>query len=222
VLKLIEQVKARRRHKMVWPVCVSVLLVLTFGSFMSASVEAQEKNKSVTSKAQYTAEGAKRCLYCHAGERMTLMSKTAHGNQENPNAPYAKHGCESCHGPGSLHVSRARGGRGFPALASFSQGNSVKQEAEICVSCHNKDMGKLKGMQWTGSVHATMGMSCVGCHKVHVLENPLQEHKNELEICKQCHGKQITNHRRFEKMSIDFNKLSCHDCHDVHQLIRKQ
>jgi len=101
VLKLNEQVKARRRRRMIWPVCVLVLLVLTFAGFMSASAEAQKKNKSVTPKAQYTAEGAKRCLYCHAGERMTVMAKTAHGNQKNPNTPYAKHGCESCHGPGS-------------------------------------------------------------------------------------------------------------------------
>jgi len=73
-------------------------------------------------EAQFTAEGAERCLNCHAGERMTIMAETAHGNSQDPHTPFAKQGCESCHGPGSLHVSRARGGRGFPAMITLAAG----------------------------------------------------------------------------------------------------
>lgn len=171
-------------------------------------------------KAQYTTEGTQGCVRCHGAESITSMEKTVHGNKENPQTPYAKHGCESCHGPGSLHVSRARGGRGFPLLLAFRGGEPAQRHTEACIGCHGKDVGKLKGMNWNGSVHATMGMTCVNCHKLHVEGNPLSEQKSQQEVCAKCHGKQITDHRRFENVGIVFDKLTCFECHDVHQLMR--
>jgi DmsE family decaheme c-type cytochrome len=185
------------------------------------STEAQDGGANGGVAAQFTAEGAERCLHCHAGERMMIMAETAHGNADNPDAPYANQGCESCHGPGSLHVSRARGGRGFPALITFDTADTTQRQTEACVDCHANDMGDLAGMEWIGSAHDTDDMTCVSCHEAHRVGNPLTAKDEQLEICAACHKGDIASHPRFEDKGIVFDRLSCSDCHDVHQLIHE-
>jgi len=185
------------------------------------AVEAQDDSRRTGVEAQFTSEGTERCLFCHGGETMTLIAETPHGDSTNADTPFAQKGCESCHGPGSLHVSRARGGRGFPALIRFGSDQLVNKQTEACINCHAKDMGDSEGMEWTGSAHDTDGMTCVSCHQMHIVGNPLADKAQQLESCAHCHEKQIADHRRFESAGIVFDKLTCYDCHDVHQLIRE-
>ena len=207
--------------------CVPVLLVgLMIVSLIPMVTAAQGDRANGQPEAQFTAEGAERCLSCHAGERMTIMAETAHGNPQDPHSPFTQQGCESCHGPGSLHASRARGGRGFPAMITFGQSGTVQSDAvqrqtAACIGCHADDMGELEGMVWTGSAHDTHSMTCVSCHEVHIVGNPLTDKQQQYESCKTCHDKQIASHPRFEDKGIVFDKLSCFDCHDVHQLIHE-
>jgi DmsE family decaheme c-type cytochrome len=204
----------RRSSSIAWK--IRVLAGLMLAGLLPMTTAAQ--GNTGQPEAQYTAEGVERCERCHAGERMILMAETAHGNPENPDTPYAQHGCESCHGPGSLHVSRARGGRGFPALITFAGDDSVKRQTEACIGCHARTMGALPGMEWTGSAHDTGAMTCTDCHEAHVVGNPLKEQQQQREACSTCHSKQVASHPRFEDKGIVFDKLSCYDCHDVHQL----
>ena len=171
--------------------------------------------------AKYTEEGTERCLFCHGGETMTMMAETVHGDAANPDSPFAQKGCESCHGPGSLHVSRARGGRGFPAMLRFKPEEPVARQTEACINCHAKDMGELEGMEWAGSAHDTDDMTCISCHQTHIIGNPLEDQERQREACADCHDEEIANHRRFESAGIVFDKLTCYDCHDIHQLIRE-
>ena len=204
---------------------VSALLVLLIFFVLAPTSFADDKENNTRHnppQAQYTAEGVERCISCHAGERMQLMSKTVHGNKDNQQSPYATHGCESCHGPGSIHVSRARGGRGFPLLIAFRQGEPRERHIEACVSCHGKDMGKREGIKWTGNIHDGIGMTCVSCHQLHVASDPMKDQKQQREKCNQCHSRQITNHRRFNNVGISFDKMTCFGCHDVHKLTRKK
>jgi len=175
-----------------------------------------------TTDAQYTATGTESCLRCHAGENIATMAETAHGDTTDPHAPFAQQGCESCHGPGSLHVSRARGGAGFPALLRFGDRKTRPEQTAACLNCHGKDMGQTKAMAWTSSLHDTPRMTCVSCHQLHSTEKPLATRTGQIENCGRCHEEQITNHRRFEDKGIIFDQLFCSDCHDVHQLIGKE
>ena len=193
---------------------VALLVVL-----LTMAAVAQDNRSNGLPEAQYTAEGMERCLHCHAGERMTLMAETAHGNPENPHTPWAQHGCESCHGPGSLHASRARGGRGFPSLVTFARDESAEKQTQACVVCHAKDMGDLPGMmEWSGSAHDTDGITCTACHTAHAVGNPLKDQQKQRDSCTNCHDKQIAAHPRFEDKGIVFDRLTCYDCHDIHQL----
>ena len=174
------------------------------------------------SDAQFTAEGTERCLNCHGGERMVLMAESSHGNLDNPHTPFAKQGCESCHGPGSLHVSRARGGAGFPPLAAFEDDESLRQQTQVCIDCHANGMGELEGMQWVGSLHDTDDVTCVSCHEAHVVGDALTDQKLQRDSCSTCHDEQIASHNLFENRGIVFDRLACYDCHDVHQLTRER
>ena len=164
---------------------------------------------------KYTTSGVEGCLECHAGVLMTLVADTAHGNKDNPHTPYANQGCESCHGPGSFHSSRARGGVGFPALLAFRPWESTEAHNQACMNCHGKDMGELKGMNWKGSLHETRGMTCVYCHQSHVSSDKMRDPQQQRDRCSKCHGSKIAGHTGGE----DLLKLKkCSECHKVHEL----
>ncbi len=173
-------------------------------------------------EAKFTEQGTERCLDCHAGANMTVIADTPHGDPENPNSPYAQKGCESCHGKGSLHVSRARGGAGFPALVRFKRGgSSVEDQNGACLNCHAYDMGELEGMAWAGSLHDPGRMTCGNCHEMHVADNSMASATEQKKSCATCHEEQIAAHPRFESKGIMFDQLVCSNCHDPHQLQRK-
>ena len=194
----------------------TVLLMLAVFS----SAGAQKPGK--VPEAKFTEQGTERCLDCHGGEKMTLIADSPHGNKDNPHAPYAQRGCESCHGKGSLHVSRARGGAGFPDLIQFKRrGSSVQDQNAACLDCHSVDMGELEGMAFTGSLHDTGRMTCGTCHTIHTPENAMANTAEQKQTCARCHEEQIAAHPKFESKGIVFDKLTCGDCHDVHQLERR-
>ncbi len=223
--------------------------------------------------AKYTQLGPKKCLLCHSGERMQQMTRSPHGDTANTYTPFAKHGCESCHGKGSLHVSQSRRGKGRPPMIAFGEGKhtSLLQQTQVCLGCHSKDMGTLpalgwnntshnvsatcinchtlhtetetdpeaqalrqtqscidchaKGvgtlapMEWKDSVHEQQELACSNCHSIHSAGQPLANRQIQADICFSCHEDRKTEHPRFEDKFIDFDSLSCWDCHDVHQLI---
>jgi DmsE family decaheme c-type cytochrome len=203
-----------------------LIFICLFSVAMAAQslqpVSAQGNPAGATPDAQYTADGTESCLRCHGGESMTVMAETAHGDAADPHAPYALQGCESCHGPGSIHISRARGGRGFPALLRFGDSETTARQTESCLSCHAQDMGELAGMEWSNSAHDTDSMTCVSCHQLHTTAKPMADRAQQSTTCAHCHADRIESHPRFEDKGIVFDKLTCFDCHDVHQLLRDE
>ena len=181
--------------------------------------QAQEGGRQIGDRtAFFTDTGTEGCMRCHGGENMQVVGETPHGNLENPHTPYAQQGCESCHGPGSLHVSRARGGMGFPAMMVFDDRAPATDRNAACLDCHAETQGELEGMAWTGSVHDTDEITCGACHQLHTTENPLADRKKQADSCFDCHQETKKTHPRFESAGIVFDQLSCWDCHDVHQL----
>lgn len=168
-------------------------------------------------QAQYNADGVEGCLACHLSERMSATAETAHGNKDNPHTPYARKGCESCHGPGSFHSSRARGGFGFPPLITFQWGRETRQEQmQACMGCHEKHMGELWKINWYGSRHEVTGMTCNYCHKLHVVDDGLKDQQSQREACSTCHGRKLETHMGGEEL---LQRTKCSVCHKVHDLL---
>ena len=193
--------------------CISLLGFATLDI-----ADAQTNRARLEAEPQFTVGGTEQCLSCHGGDNMSVMANTPHGNIDNPHSPYAKQGCESCHGPGSVHVSRSGGGAGFPSLFSFKGNDNVAEQNNACLACHSEDMGDMKGFAWTGSLHDRPNITCQRCHDSHSTEQAMKDHEKQLANCRRCHLRNIREHPRFEDKGILFDELSCSTCHDVHAL----
>ena len=198
-------------------VALVILLSLPFSTFGQAGQTDKDELAASEPQATYTAKGVAGCLECHGGVRMKLVADTAHGDEENPHTPYANNGCESCHGPGSFHSSRAHGRGGFPALLSFRQWESTDLHNEACLNCHGQAMGENEGMKWNGSLHQARGMTCVYCHQTHVTTDKMQDQQSQRERCAKCHSSKIATHTGGEALLA---LQPCAACHKVHELAR--
>lgn len=203
------------------PVALAAFFLLAWLAVPTSAQPSDEKKEDVTfsETPQYLNLGSKGCQICHGAEQITVIEQTPHGNASNPHSPAAQKACESCHGPASLHVSRSGGTIRKENIRRFGSGGSPPAEqVKACLDCHSKPMGEQKGMEWQGSVHGKLGFTCSTCHQVHVADDPMANRDKQAEKCFMCHGKQKTEHPRFEAQGIVFDKLSCWSCHDVHQL----
>jgi DmsE family decaheme c-type cytochrome len=214
------------------PCTVGLFMSLFLLAQTSAGQPADQDPADSAQTAQFTDDGIDACLLCHNVDRMRVISKPPHGKKDDPHTPFAKQGCESCHGPGSQHVTRLRRGKHRPGMIDYGKdaATPAMQQSETCLDrCHAEKLGEVEGMEWEGSTHAIAVMeakdgtkqrvACSACHQMHAAEDPVKDKQKQAEACYACHEKTRKEHPRFEDKAINFDKLSCWTCHDVHQLI---
>ena len=195
---------------------VIVIAFLVCAQPANAETPAPERQKRIP---VYTENGAQDCLRCHSGEQMRVIQASPHGNADHPLSPAAGHGCESCHGPGSIHISRAHGGRGFPPLTRFGRGSGTsprEEQLQACLGCHSRKGAFAQVIGFIGSAHDRQTINCSSCHTVHAQADPMAERDQQFATCNRCHRRHLQTHPRFEEKSIDFDALKCSSCHDVH------
>jgi len=198
---------------------ILIISVLVFLCALPVTGKAQQTVKKTTRTPVYTKEGSASCLFCHSGEKIRAISTSPHGNAQTPETPAAKRGCESCHGPGSIHISRAHGGKGFPPLTRFGRPdtNSPREEQlQACLSCHGDINAGETQIVFVGSPHDRSNINCSTCHTMHVETDPINGRETQTRTCNRCHRRVITEHPRFVEKGIDFDALNCSACHDVH------
>ena len=195
-------------------------LLLTMATCGCGLAQDHENEQAGQSLPVYTEEGTEACLFCHSGEKMQAVMAGAHGASQDKPTPMSLEGCESCHGPGSFHVSRAHGGRGFPRLTNFGDvENAAPRSAQVdaCLTCHAEATGEAAIIEFTGSPHDIDGITCSTCHAVHVETDPIADGSHQLETCSNCHGDVAPDHEELLGESVDFEEISCSSCHDVHE-----
>jgi predicted CXXCH cytochrome family protein len=84
------------------------------------------------------------------------------------------------------------------------------------MACHAQQGTGTEVISFVGSPHDQRTINCSTCHTAHVATDPMRDQKKQMSSCRRCHRRQIEEHPRFESKSIEFDKLSCGTCHDVH------
>lgn len=149
--------------------------------------------------------GAETCAECH-GEVAEGLVSTPHGQ-----AGFAKlsnQGCETCHGPGSLHVED-------PSANSLRLSDrTAREQAETCRSCHNGGNQFL----WPGSMHESRGLACTTCHGVHSFKSETAQLKAKtvMDQCIECHKDVRADLWKNSHHPIREGRISCVDCHNPH------
>jgi DmsE family decaheme c-type cytochrome len=180
-----------------------------------------EKPKAVTKAAaaddeEATLVGSQVCLRCHAAKAAqfgaTLMGKIF----RNPRTAQERGGCETCHGPGSLHV-KAGGGRGVGGMITFrldDPRHTPEEYNAVCLSCHEKGDRTL----WRGSTHETRGLVCSNCHTIMANVTPKAQlaKLTEMDTCFQCHKNKRAEIWRSSHMPVREGKMTCSTCHNPH------
>ncbi len=161
--------------------------------------------------------GAGRCRECHEGPSVQ-WTETIHAKwkpvlvKPERKKDIKKTDCETCHGPGSLHV---RNPKNLVNIVSFGPKSADTREEQnaVCLKCHEK--GRL--YNWKGSIHGR-NLRCTDCH--HVMDNlsdrGLLNDTSEKDICLRCHVRKKKDLLRSPHLSHDEEKMTCSSCHEPH------
>lgn len=180
-----------------------ILLVLFFAGCTSDGTYRKVAAIPTIPGADYV--GDETCMECH-DEMNGGFAKTIHGRIANFELIGSKKGCESCHGPGSLHAESEE-----PVeIISFSR-ISKGEAAAICLKCHNS--GSL--MDWQGGEHAMNDVACTDCHQAHSQKTKLLS-KSQPELCYDCHQRIKAKTFYPSHHPIKEGKMVCSDCHQAH------
>lgn len=167
--------------------------------------------------------GSTACADCH--ETITTPFRTAaHANLQAKGTNALAMGCESCHGPGSVHVD-AGGGRGnivnpgrSPQICfdchldkrgefSLSYHHPVLEGKIGCGDCHDPHRGP--GVRGMGTTFAKIDDTCVRCHTAQ--RGPFVfEHEAVREGCTSCHAVHGSVNN---KLLTERNQALCLKCH---------
>lgn len=154
--------------------------------------------------------GNKECTQCH-DEQIAHFGTATHAKVAvTTDKKLGSTSCESCHGPGSLHV-KAGGGKGTIV--------NPKKSPETCFTCHLDKRGQFA----LSNSHAVMNgkMSCGDCHDPHA-GNATRGSGAALaaqnETCTKCHTAQkgpfVFPHQAL--------KEGCTACHNPHGTVNQK
>ena len=146
--------------------------------------------------------GTNTCLSCHNGQTAADMSSVLE-------SPHADTGCESCHGPGYLHVRN--GGR---------YGLFITTQENMLVACNECHYNEVTGFR--KSSHATnTDVTCTTCHDVHS-KNTMRRSYTDNQLCLQCHSNagfpteaSIEAHTFHAYDPVNTGQSRCVSCHMV-------
>ncbi len=172
---------------------------------------------NVAVAAEYSRSGADSCLLCHgeaAEKPATAIFFTPHGARSDPDAPFARLQCETCHGPSEDHARAQRHGSEVkpPHVFGTHSPTPAAEQNRVCIGCH-ETRGRLG---WFGSRHEAAQVSCASCHQIHRERDRVFDSLAQQQACFACHPKRRADTFKASSHPLRFGEMSCSSCHDPH------
>jgi predicted CXXCH cytochrome family protein len=148
--------------------------------------------------------GSKACAQCHIAEYRDFADST-HGRLMAQGNNNLNIGCESCHGPGSLHV------------ASYGAPHTIinpRRSPQTCFQCHLDKRGEFA----LPHSHPVLSgkVSCIDCHNPHradaVIGGGAENIEAANQVCLRCHVAQ-RGPFVFEHQALREGCVTCHNPH---------
>ena len=146
--------------------------------------------------------GMETCSACHEQITKRYRLESHYGSSIAEGEKIVREACESCHGPGSLHVD-----------GGGDKSKIVRYSAENCFSCHTD-----KKVQFQLQYHHPVPegqMACTDCHDIHSTGRAVRSVtslERQDEKCFKCH-KEMKGPFVFEH---DAMREGCQICHEPH------
>jgi DmsE family decaheme c-type cytochrome len=155
--------------------------------------------------------GDKKCRRCHK-DNVADLASNIHSKAHYWDAETS--GCESCHGPGSIHAKSE-----LPSDILNPARLGSEEASAQCLTCHEDGR-----RHWQASPHDAMDVSCLSCHSVHNNDNPdMLNTPSIAETCYECHSEQRaytlkrSAHPLRDASRVDNKgKMTCSSCHNPH------
>lgn len=195
--------RKRNHPRAPWPVKLLPLLLI-LGACATGSIREKVLTVPVIEGATYV--GQETCEGCHE-EMAAAFAENVHGRLATFELMGAEGGCESCHGPGSLHADS----QDYDKILAFGA-LSADEGSALCVKCH--DDGRL--FDWTHGEHALSDVGCSDCHDIHAGTKTASLKKSDPELCYQCHQEQQAQAALPSHHPVKEGKMACSDCHNPH------
>ena len=148
---------------------------------------------------------SEKCVECHE-EYIRTFAQTRHG-RTLPSGD-----CEACHGPMSKHLDAPRKKPALVVSFTKTAGLTPDNKASICLQCHQGGVQ----IYWKMSSHAAADNTCINCHDIMSMDDPVLNKNTQIKVCFTCHkDKRAQLYRRSRHPMLE-GKVVCSDCHNPH------
>jgi predicted CXXCH cytochrome family protein len=222
--------KTARRHLFIYVLMLGALAATSIGIVSCTSVERTVLAPPHVAGATF--EGSDSCTQCHENQAGSFASATHSWIQGS--GPHAVDvGCESCHGPGSIHIES---GGAYGTIVNPGR------SPETCFQCHVDKLAEFRLPNRHPVLEGQIG--CVDCHSPHegsMIAGGDISLVSQNDTCLQCHNAQrgpyVFEHEALRdgcttchsphgsvnaKMLVARNSNLCLQCHSQHQTTADQ
>jgi DmsE family decaheme c-type cytochrome len=190
-------------------VMVALMLLLSVAAIAESKQENQPPSPPPAGAAGAQYVGAEVCQACH-DEIYKKFNASPHWiTTQETKMTHGAHGCESCHGPGSVHVEA---GGDKTKIFTFL-GAKPEDVTQRCLTCHAKG---LEQQHFEQSVHNENGITCTNCHSIHHSRLEYLAVSKQPALCFSCHAEQRSDFQKPFHHRVEEGLIKCSDCHNAH------